>query len=100
MVWGSHVSPKGCALNPQVETLPSHHPLQYLHLTRLQVRPEKLLSVSAPTHHGMQLLLVKSQFTPSCSVRDSSASVMGHIVARHGRTGDEITLDEVDRIAI
>lgn len=70
--------------SPEVETLFSHNPLQYLHLTSLQVRPEKLLSVSTPTHHVMQLLLVKSQLTPSCSVRESLASVMVHIIARHG----------------
>jgi hypothetical protein len=56
-----------------------------MHLTSLQVRPEKLLSVSAATDHVMQLLLVKSQLTPSCSVRESSASVMVYIIARHGR---------------
>src|SRR3984885_14317423 len=62
---------------PEVEAFPSHNPLQYLHLTSLQVRPEKLLTVSAATDHVMQLLLVKSQLTPSCSVRESSSSVNG-----------------------
>jgi hypothetical protein len=41
--------------------------------------------VSAATNHVMQLLLVKSQLAPSCTVRESSASVIVHIVARHGR---------------
>ena len=71
--------------SPEVVALPSHNPLQYLHLTSLQVRPEKLLSVSAATDHVMQLLLVKSQLAPSCSVRENSASAIVHLVARHGR---------------
>jgi hypothetical protein len=50
---------------PEVEALPCHNPLQYLHLTSLQIRPEKLLTVSAAADHVMQLLLVKSQSAPS-----------------------------------
>jgi hypothetical protein len=50
----------------------------------VQVCPEKLLSVSAPTDHVMQLLLVKSQLTPNRSARESSASIMVHIIACHG----------------
>jgi hypothetical protein len=46
--------------NPEVETLSPHNSLQYFELTSLQVGPEKLLSVGAPTHHVMQPLLVKS----------------------------------------
>ena len=41
--------------------------------------------MSAATHHVVQLPLVKSQLAPSCSVRESSTSVIVHIVARHGR---------------
>jgi hypothetical protein len=55
-------------------SLPIINSLQYLELTSLQVGPEKLLSVSAATHHVMQLLPVKSQLVPGCRVRESSAS--------------------------
>jgi hypothetical protein len=82
---GMRASRDACESNPEVEALPSHNPLQYLHLTSAQVRSEKLLSVSAATHHVMQLLLVKSPLTPRCTIRESSASAIVHLVGRHGR---------------
>jgi hypothetical protein len=80
-------APLGMRVNQiqRSEALPSHNPLQYLHLTSAQVRSEKLLSVSAATHHVMQLLLVKSPLTPRCTIRESSASAIVHLVGRHGR---------------
>jgi hypothetical protein len=60
--------------------------LQYLHLTRLQVRPEKLLSVSAATDHVMQLLLVKSRFAPGCCVGENAASASVKIVGHPGHS--------------
>jgi hypothetical protein len=67
---------------PEVGTLVSNQFSQYLHLTVVQVSPEKFLSVSAATHHVMQLLLVKSWLAPSCRVFDSSTSAKVHISSR------------------
>jgi hypothetical protein len=78
---------------PEVGTLLSQQFSQYLLLSRLQVSPEKLLSESAPIHHFMQLLLVKSRLAPSSGVLDNSASikfqiVLGSVRGRgHGKHG-------------
>jgi hypothetical protein len=54
--------------------------LQYLLLSGRQVRPKKLLSVSAAADHVMQLLLVKSRCGPGRSVLESAASAIVQIV--------------------
>jgi hypothetical protein len=49
------------------------------------------VTVSAATHHVMQLLLVKSQLASSCSVRESSASEVVHL-GSHGRLSVRVWL--------
>ena len=75
---------------PEVAALSSHNFLQYLALASLQVRPEKLLTVSAATHHLMQPLLVKSRLAPSCCVGGNAASASVKIVGHPGHSTSRV----------